>query len=943
MHQMYRQGPLPLVLKNHYYCGAQDNIHATSMYRQHSTIGYNFWLWAVAILSLALYSSPTMMAQVIRTGQVIDAETGEGIPYASLYITTLQSGSITSSDGLFRLSLPEGEHSIEVRSMGYQSRLLQLKSYGTETEPMSIALQPLTKMLPEVAVSGRRGSEDPAYPILRRVMYRVPIYRAMLQSYEQTAFVRGSMRLEKVPLILGRVSIEDQNLRLKDLVGKTFVNEIHAKTSFTAPKTYRTHILAERNSAPEGLEVGISPTNHLNIGIYDTYMGAGLKDRSCLSPIAPEAYNVYRYRLLGRSIEGDKTIYHIHFRARKSSASNSEGELQIIGGSWAVRSIRMKFDIKQTIYQDLTAELSEVQPGIYLPVTYRLMIRASIMGLKANANLYTSCKYTHVSLSEEGKRINTLLDERNAPQASELSRQRLREHEKEVTMRVSPPNKNLPSYEIDRSSESRDLVSTTTDSLAHQRNGAYWAEVSPVPMDSLEVRSFAIQDSLSRAWEQRRAKYASKANNNAYDDENNSSQEQKITPLQIPIKLITGGRIYQQGNYRLDVKRNMIAEAFSGYNSADRLRLGAMISLRRYTPLSTKEGSRSLWITDLGAAYAQGRKAWLWHTGIEWLPNPAHNVSLKLDAGRSTEDLAHEGIDMHKVNTIGMLLSGEGYLSLYDRHYARLSGSFMPSSALSITGSIGYEHSQSLTKLPRQKSLGLHRPPSLSWGRARSMVELNDFIPVPKTSTVIADLSLQWVPRPYHTRSSTGYLRYDRLGERSPVLALRIEGAYSTSEQGSKYALIQARVWQRLRLRRYLDDFLSYHVLVGAYPYKAHITPERMQYIKGSNSFVALSPNEKELSLHTLPAYTAISARAYGIFNLGYETPRLLINRLPIKVLRYGSERLSVKWLMQSGSTPYCELGYSWGFDKALRLGVYWGRPIGEGKSGTALRLEIDL
>ncbi len=913
-------------------------------YRHLPAAGHRRWhLWFICILSLALYA-PTMTAQIIRSGKVVDAETGEGIPYASLHITELQSGSITSAEGAFRLSIPKGKYSVEVRSVGYQSRTLQLKVYDPESSPMSISLQPLTRMLPELTVSAKRGAEDPAYPIIRRVMYRVPIYRAMLQSYEQTAFVRGTIRLEQVPLLLRRVSVDNPNIRLKDLAGKTFVNETHAKTSFTAPGHYRTHVLAERSSAPKGVEIGISSTGHLSMGIYDTYMGAGFKERSSLSPIAPEAYNVYRYRLLGRSIEGGKEIYHIRFEARESSASNSEGELQIVGDSWTVRSIRMKFDFNQTIYQDLTAELSEILPGVYLPVTYRLIIRASILGLKGEAHLYTSCKYTRVSLSEEGKRINTLLEGEGAPRASELSRQRLRQHEQEVAMRVSPPKKDLRPYEVDKTSEPREILSTTTDSLAHERTSGYWAEISPIPMNPQEELSFAIQDSLTREWAKRSAKQASSDRGSISDEERSQHQpaERQLRPLELPIKLITGGTIYQKGKYRLDVKRSMLSEAFAGYNSADRLRLGTMISLRRYTPLTTKEGTRSLWIADLGASYAQGRKAWLWHTGLEWLPNPNKNVSLKFEAGRSTEDLAHEGINMHKVNSIGMLLSGSGYLSLYDRHYARLSGAIILSPALSITGSLSYEHSQSLRAYDRFKSLGLQRPPTLSWGIAEVNVLQGGFIPVPKSSTLVADVQLQWVPRPYHTRSSTGYLRYDRLGERSPVFALHTQGAYSSSEQGSRYTLVQAHVWQRLRLRRYLDDFLSYHLSLGVYPYKARITPERMQYLKGSNSLIALPP-EGTLGFHTLPAYTAISARAYSIFRLGYETPRLLINRLPIRLMRYGSERITIKYLMQTGTAPYLEAGYSWGFGQTLRFGIYWGRPIGHGKSGTALRLGLSL
>ena len=115
----------------------------------------------ICILALTTFISTTAFAREIK-GRVVDAKTGEAIPYASVSIHSLLDSAvvdyaITTDEGVF-VSNKVGEGDtffIRVSSIGYLTEQ-RLFSELTSLSDISIALQPDCMLLDEVVVAGRK-------------------------------------------------------------------------------------------------------------------------------------------------------------------------------------------------------------------------------------------------------------------------------------------------------------------------------------------------------------------------------------------------------------------------------------------------------------------------------------------------------------------------------------------------------------------------------------------------------------------------------------------------------------------------------------------------------------------------------------------------------------------------------------------------------------------
>jgi ferric enterobactin receptor len=76
------------------------------------------------------------------SGKVIDGETGEGLPFATLRILGTALGTTTNSDGQFNIvGVPSDTNTIQVRYLGYELRSLPLHP-NSATSGVLVALQP---------------------------------------------------------------------------------------------------------------------------------------------------------------------------------------------------------------------------------------------------------------------------------------------------------------------------------------------------------------------------------------------------------------------------------------------------------------------------------------------------------------------------------------------------------------------------------------------------------------------------------------------------------------------------------------------------------------------------------------------------------------------------------------------------------------------------------
>lgn len=116
------------------------------------------------LLLILVISSPAFSQQVIE-GRVVDKQTGEPVPFASIGIVGTSKGTSSNLNGQFSLSVIE-PFSIKISCVGYESRLI-----NTIEDLKTIELKPTIVQLREIVVT-KRKPVDPA-KIVRKALASV--------------------------------------------------------------------------------------------------------------------------------------------------------------------------------------------------------------------------------------------------------------------------------------------------------------------------------------------------------------------------------------------------------------------------------------------------------------------------------------------------------------------------------------------------------------------------------------------------------------------------------------------------------------------------------------------------------------------------------------------------------------------------------------------------
>jgi len=115
----------------------------------------------LAVLALFLLAAVPAGAQTgTLSGRVMDAESGETIANAVIRVLTPAgrdvAGDLTDSDGRFTIRVAPGAYLLEVTSLGFASRRIDVQVSAGAAEPVSVALVPEAVQLNPIVVSASR-------------------------------------------------------------------------------------------------------------------------------------------------------------------------------------------------------------------------------------------------------------------------------------------------------------------------------------------------------------------------------------------------------------------------------------------------------------------------------------------------------------------------------------------------------------------------------------------------------------------------------------------------------------------------------------------------------------------------------------------------------------------------------------------------------------------
>ena len=331
------------------------------------------------VLILSLWAN--ICTGEVFKGKIVDRE-GRPVPYATLYIHELTSGVSADNKGEFRIPLSPGNYSCEVSSLGYKRQKFNFSIENREFFK-EIVLEEEVYRLNDVYVKGK--NEDRAYSVMRKAIARAPYHRQQVRGYESSVYLKGTMTITKIPAIL---KIQAGKKRSNLVLNKLFLVESHSKISYTYPNSYNEQVKAFSSTIPA----------EVNPGDISGVMKASIYEKEFfgyLSPLAPNAFNYYKFSYEGISNESGKIVNKIKIIPSGRDSKLFRGYIYIVDDQWNVSYLEL--NTKNTgIDTDIKINFNEVKPEILMPTSYSMDFKVALMGVNANGRYYSSVTYESV-------------------------------------------------------------------------------------------------------------------------------------------------------------------------------------------------------------------------------------------------------------------------------------------------------------------------------------------------------------------------------------------------------------------------------------------------------------------------------------------------------------------------------------------------------------------
>ncbi|REG94181.1 carboxypeptidase-like regulatory domain-containing protein [Algoriphagus antarcticus] len=106
------------------------------------------------------FGSFSANAQAIFKGTIVDFETGEAIPYATVFLANTTLGTTTDEEGKFSMYLPNGNYEVIIRILGYEGLTFNLPASMVQPQGYKFMLVSVDEDLDEMEVNETR---DPAW------------------------------------------------------------------------------------------------------------------------------------------------------------------------------------------------------------------------------------------------------------------------------------------------------------------------------------------------------------------------------------------------------------------------------------------------------------------------------------------------------------------------------------------------------------------------------------------------------------------------------------------------------------------------------------------------------------------------------------------------------------------------------------------------------------
>ena len=873
------------------------------------------------LLFVFIYNSSNPSYAQILKGKITN-ESGEAIQYATVYIQELKQGTIANTKGDYEIRLPGGKYLVTYQSLGYSPVFYNI-TISNQTITRNVILPLQYYEIPEVRITAT--GEDPAYGIMRKAIGMAPYYLNNISYYKADVYLKGNLIFNKIPKLMQKAIKMDaanqdgSSTSTKIKEGDVYMMESVNEIEFTAPDKYVQKVISINSTFPDEGE-DISPMDFINASFYQPLIAD-----MAISPLSPQAFSHYKFKYLGATPQGNNIINKIQVIPKIKSQQLFEGTIYIIEGLWCLYSVDLK---NENIAGTITVQqlYIPVQNDIWMPVSHKFNVNLEIIGIRADAGYGGSVKYLEVRPNLSLRKPESITaDQFSKPAQTTVQEKPVTKNQQkieEILKKEDLSNREMVrlSRLMDKESEEalpdsvrnsleiRDNFTSTIEKDAAKKDSTFWAEIRPVPLSDLEIKSIRQRDSL---------KLAASGASNKPDTAAVSGKKEKSMFLKTIRNIGMGHTWSDTTGFSFNFGGLIDLENLS-FNTVDGLVYG--LDLR----LSKRWGDKASFSLYPELKYAFSREQLMWRLNGTFNYDRIKQREIFFRAGMTSRDISAGGSVNSLINSVTSLFLERNYMKLYENNYVAIGHRRRVAMGVMLELSAEYDHRRMLDNntdfsffktdhgysdnIPDNFFLQ-NEPDSMFWLRDQQHLE---FV----TNVTIT-------PRQRYRVINGAKVP---MGSDWPVFTL-------TWKHGVNEFSEFTDSWRNYDMIRF--EASKHHDLGAFSEFNWRIRAAGFINSSSLTFYDFFHYNEQPLPVlidnyqdaFRLPAYYSLSSPdLYGEVHLKYTTPYLLLKYLPGLSKTLMRENLSFSWLASDFHKSYTEIGYS--ITELLllgELGVYAG------------------
>lgn len=348
----------------------------------------NITLKIILFFIIFVINNTLSFSQTKIRGQVVDTETNENIPFASISFPESAEGCVSEFDGTFFLESYNKDNKLLINCIGYIPDTIKIKP--NTYQEITIKLKADNYGIEEVIVL---AGENPANILIKKVLRHKKqnnINKLKTYSYEQYTKMQ-------VDINNFNTNIANEKL-LKDFksafagidtsaaTGKIYMPLIISETlsDFYYKKTprHRKEVIKAVNTAgiKNATASKFTGQMYVDFNFYKSYIK--IMDKEFVSPIALSGLMVYKYYLIDSAFIDNSWCYHLTFKPKRKYEYTFKGDMWIADTTFALKSIsaRMSKTANLSFVSDfyVKKEYKKVDDNFYFPAKEEFFIDFNI-------------------------------------------------------------------------------------------------------------------------------------------------------------------------------------------------------------------------------------------------------------------------------------------------------------------------------------------------------------------------------------------------------------------------------------------------------------------------------------------------------------------------------------------------------------------------------------